>query len=83
MAGQVFPFELQGTSSGVPNTWSTARRNLQPPRRDRVDLGGDNLSDEDFARFASEIERRCPVTTLFRDSGVDYKASWTNLPTGG
>ena len=42
-----------------------------------------NLSGEDFAQFTSEIERRCPITTLFRGSGVDYKTSWTNLPVSG
>jgi putative redox protein len=42
-----------------------------------------NLSGDDFAQFTSEIERRCPITTLFRGSGVDYKTSWTNLPVTG
>jgi uncharacterized OsmC-like protein len=42
-----------------------------------------NLSGDDFAQFTSEIERRCPITTLFRGSGVDYKTSWTNLPVSG
>lgn len=30
-----------------------------------------------FAHFGSEVERRCPVTQLFRRSGVDVKTSWT------
>lgn len=41
-----------------------------------------NLSEDDFDHFTKEIERRCPITTLFRDSGVDYKMSWTPLPLG-
>ncbi|HEY0452145.1 OsmC family protein [Actinophytocola sp.] len=39
-----------------------------------------NLSGDDFSHFTSEIERRCPITTLFRGSGVEYKMSWTRLP---
>jgi uncharacterized OsmC-like protein len=30
-----------------------------------------------FAHFGSEVERRCPVTQLFRRSGVEVKTSWT------
>jgi uncharacterized OsmC-like protein len=30
-----------------------------------------------FAHFGREVERRCPVTQLFRRSGVDVKTSWT------
>ncbi|HEY0472846.1 MAG TPA: OsmC family protein, partial [Kribbella sp.] len=39
-----------------------------------------NLSEADFDHFTSEIERRCPITTLFRGSGVEYKMTWTPLP---
>ncbi|QLQ02106.1 MAG: OsmC family protein [Thiobacillus sp.] len=38
-----------------------------------------NLSDGDFEHFTSEIERRCPIATLFRASGVKYKMNWTSL----
>jgi len=30
-----------------------------------------------FAHFGSEVERRCPVTQLFRRSGVAVTTSWT------
>jgi putative redox protein len=39
-----------------------------------------NMSDTEFEHFISEIERRCPITTLFRGSGVEYKTQWTNAP---
>jgi uncharacterized OsmC-like protein len=29
-----------------------------------------------FARFGSEVERRCPVTQLFRRSGVEVTTVW-------
>ncbi len=30
-----------------------------------------------FAHFGNEVERRCPVTQLYRRSGVDVTTSWT------
>lgn len=42
-----------------------------------------NMSDTEFEHFVSEIERRCPITTLFRGSGVEYKTNWTSLPLAG
>ncbi len=39
-----------------------------------------NLDEQAFQGFATEVERRCPITTLFRGSGVDYTTSWTNVP---
>jgi uncharacterized OsmC-like protein len=42
-----------------------------------------NLSDDEFTHLTDEIERRCPITTLFRGSGVDYTTTWTNIPLGG
>lgn len=39
-----------------------------------------NLDEQAFKDFAAEVERRCPITTLFRGSGVDYTTSWTNAP---
>lgn len=38
-------------------------------------------SDADDAKFAElgrETERRCPVTQLFKRSGVEWKSSWKN-----
>jgi putative redox protein len=36
-----------------------------------------------FDDFIAEVERRCPVTQLFRRSGVEFSASWTPLPLAG
>ncbi|MXG90878.1 OsmC family protein [Nocardioides flavescens] len=35
---------------------------------------------ERFDRFVAELERRCPVTQLFRRSGLDYTSTWKSLP---
>lgn len=35
---------------------------------------------EVFDRFVAELERRCPVTQLFRSSGLDYSSTWKPLP---
>ena len=35
---------------------------------------------EAFDHFVSELERRCPVTQLFRRSGVEFAATWKPLP---
>ncbi|MFY0408054.1 OsmC family protein [Solicola sp. PLA-1-18] len=38
-------------------------------------------ADEDtFATLVSELERRCPVTQLFKRSGLDFDSTWTALP---
>lgn len=36
-----------------------------------------NATDEQFARLVSETERRCPVTQLFKRSGVEFDNQWT------
>jgi uncharacterized OsmC-like protein len=36
-----------------------------------------NLDHDAFARFAKEVEHRCPVTQLFRRSGVSVTTRWT------
>lgn len=38
-----------------------------------------NLDVERFAAFAIEVERRCPITQLFRGSGVKFSSEWKNL----
>lgn len=35
---------------------------------------------EAFERFVAELERRCPVTQLFRRSGLEYSSTWKPLP---
>jgi len=39
-----------------------------------------DADDEQFARLVSETERRCPVTQLFRRSGLEYENEWQRLP---
>ncbi|CAK3787464.1 Hypothetical predicted protein [Lecanosticta acicola] len=37
-----------------------------------------DADDAKFAEFGRETERRCPVTQLFKRSGVEWKSSWKN-----
>ena len=39
-----------------------------------------DADEQTFARFAEETERRCPVTQLFRRSGLTYTSDWTRRP---
>ncbi|UFN45504.1 OsmC family protein [Nocardioides okcheonensis] len=38
---------------------------------------------EAFEHFVAELERRCPVTQLFRRSGLSYSSTWTPIPLAG
>lgn len=37
-----------------------------------------DVEGEKWDRFVSEVERRCPITRLFRDSGLKYESTWVN-----
>jgi uncharacterized OsmC-like protein len=39
-----------------------------------------DATDEQFTRFVAETERRCPVTQLFKRSGLEFDNQWTRLP---
>jgi len=39
-----------------------------------------DASEEDFAKLWAETERRCPVTQLFRRSGLDFVSTWSRAP---
>lgn len=39
-----------------------------------------DADDATFATLVRELERRCPVTQLFKRSGLDYTSTWTALP---
>jgi putative redox protein len=39
-----------------------------------------NLDERGFAKFVEEVEHRCPVTQLFRRSGVKVTTHWTAQP---
>lgn len=41
-----------------------------------------DASEDQFATLVSETERRCPVTQLFRRSGVEFDNQWTPAPLG-
>ncbi len=42
-----------------------------------------DAAGEQFARLIAETERRCPVTQLFKRSGVEYDSQWENIPLPG
>ncbi|WP_432565258.1 OsmC family protein [Kineococcus sp. SYSU DK003] len=39
-----------------------------------------DADDETFARLRDETERRCPVTQLFKRSGLEFSSDWERLP---
>jgi uncharacterized OsmC-like protein len=39
-----------------------------------------DADERTFETLVSELERRCPVTQLFRRSGLAYTSTWTALP---
>jgi putative redox protein len=39
-----------------------------------------DATDEEFATLVAETERRCPVTQLFKRSGVEWDNEWTKAP---
>jgi uncharacterized OsmC-like protein len=39
-----------------------------------------DATDEQFATLVTETERRCPVTQLFKRSGVEWDNQWTKSP---
>jgi putative redox protein len=41
-----------------------------------------DATPEQFARLASETERRCPVSQLFLRSGLEFSSRWTQAEVG-
>ena len=39
-----------------------------------------NATDEQFAMLVAETERRCPVSQLFKRSGLEWDSEWTKAP---
>jgi len=46
----------------------------------KVRVQTDVTEKDKFDFFVSEVERRCPITALFKLSGVGYKSEWVNEP---
>ena len=42
-----------------------------------------DATDEQFATLVTETERRCPVTQLFKRSGVEWDNQWEKTPLVG
>jgi putative redox protein len=42
-----------------------------------------DATDEQFVTLVAETERRCPVTQLFKRSGVEWDNRWEKLPLPG
>lgn len=38
-----------------------------------------DATPEQFAEFEREVDRRCPVSQLFRRSGTEYVTNWTQV----
>ncbi|KAK4137090.1 hypothetical protein BT67DRAFT_374491 [Trichocladium antarcticum] len=67
---------LVSGAEGNPN-WESVAVTL----RVQTDLAGGGTAAEEeerFRHFASEVERRCPITQLFKLSGVRYESEWVN-----
>lgn len=45
----------------------------------QTDIQG-GTEDARFRHFVREVERRCPITQLFKLSGVVYESKWVNEP---
>jgi putative redox protein len=65
-----------------PTVLTTGAEGVSNFTRLTLDVSVDTNADPElFARFGREVERRCPVTQLFRRSGVEVNTSWTpNAP---
>lgn len=68
---------LVGGEQGNPN-WES----VHLAARVQTDIQGGS-EDPKFVHFASEIERRCPITQLFKLSGVKFTSEWVNEPLEG
>lgn len=68
--GDLDPSVLAGGAQGNPNF-------------DRVEVRVTVETDagsEQFDQFRTETERRCPVTQMFRRSGLEFLSTWTPAP---
>ncbi|KAK2685020.1 hypothetical protein QWA68_016040 [Fusarium oxysporum] len=68
--GQLPTAVLVGGEQGNPN-WESVDLEVN------VQTSADDAA---FEHFVAEVERRCPITQLFKRSGVAYKSKWINEP---
>ena len=68
VGGQLDPAVLTKGKEGNAN-WDSIALTVE------VETDADNAK---FDQFASETERRCPITQLFKRSGVEWSSSWSN-----
>ena len=67
--GQLDPSVLLQGKEGNAN-WNSITLDVQ--------VEADGVEESKFKQFASETERRCPVTQLFKRSGVEWQSRWEN-----
>ncbi|KAK4185312.1 OsmC/Ohr family [Podospora australis] len=65
---------LVGGAEGNPN-WESVHLTA----RVQTDIQGGS-EDPKFQHFVKEVERRCPITQLFKLSGVKFSSEWVNDP---
>lgn len=71
----VLPTAVLATGAeGNPN-WESVTLKVKV----QTDIAGGN-EDPKFKHFVSEVDRRCPISQLFKRSGVVFNSEWTNLP---
>ena len=71
----VLPTEvLVSGEQGNPNWTSVVLK-----ARVQTDIEGGQDSPR-FQHFVAEVERRCPITALFKLSGVKFTSEWANEP---
>ncbi|CAK7205147.1 hypothetical protein SEUCBS139899_007912 [Sporothrix eucalyptigena] len=63
---------VKGAPEGNPN-WESVTLKVSV----QTDIAG-GTNDPKFQHFVSEVERRCPITALFRLSGVKLTSEWVN-----
>ncbi|KAK4638741.1 hypothetical protein QC761_704870 [Podospora bellae-mahoneyi] len=72
---------IKGKCEGNPN-WESVKLFVRVQTNILESVKGDNLeADARFRHFVREVERRCPITQLFKRSGVQYEnLEWSGNP---
>lgn len=72
--GQLPTTVFVGGAEGSPN-WKSVVLKV----RVQTDIKKENNAFG-FSQYVAEVERRCPMTALFKQSGVAYTSEWVNEP---